>query len=417
MVYAVTLEECKELSLHNSRLLESYENGIKSALYARRKDLSALLPQLSASYEPEHLHFSDRSEFTPGSQSRVGVTLSYDLQKLLVNYPQLSHLELEKSKLIKKVAENENQKDLVQAYYKLFVLLKKKRNYADAQAFIRDHIKNIEELQSRGVDVKLDLIRANVQLTSLSTSLSNITGEIENDLIALNSMMNTTYQEAEFSSMDAPDVAAIKIDQAAQDKETPEAETEDSYIGRVEKLVPCGIGKLEQSKLDAFDVTIAKANHQRSTWYFLPSLQGGFEHNSHTVDPNTEENRTFLTLHIDISDWAQKATAERELHYSYEAQKKLFEENQRKLRVRIEQLISELETVQTTYQNALDNVTGAESSLVTAKEYFRQGKIKETDLLSVFSEYLVAKDASNDLLYSFLSKKGELDSLITGMGP
>jgi len=44
MVYAVTLEECKELSLHNSRLLESYENGIKSALYARRKDLSALLP-------------------------------------------------------------------------------------------------------------------------------------------------------------------------------------------------------------------------------------------------------------------------------------------------------------------------------------------------------------------------------------
>ena len=83
--------------------------------------------------------------------------------------------------------------------------------------------------------------------------------------------------------------------------------------------------------------------------------------------------------------------------------------------VQIEQLISELETIQTTYHNAVENVDSARSSLDIAQDYFRQGKIKETDLLSIFSEYLSTKDESNELLYSFLSKKVELDALIKGI--
>ena len=146
-------------------------------------------------------------------------------------------------------------------------------------------------------------------------------------------------------------------------------------------------------------------------------MQGGFEHNIHLIDPNVEENRAFLMLNVDVTDWAQKASEERQLHHSYEAQQKLFEENQRKLNVQIHQLISELEKDQAGYQNALENAKGAEHALAIAQEYFRQGKIKETDLLSVFSDYLTARDRSIELLETFLSQKAELDALLAGAEP
>ncbi len=412
---AITLAECKALSLRNSKLLASYEDAIKASLYAHRKDTSALLPQLSAFYGSEFLQFSHRSEFTHGSQDRIGLALSYDLQKLLVNYPRLSHLELEKNRLVKAVAEQEVQKDLTQEYYKLFVLLEKQQEYAGARSFIAEHIKDIERLRARGMEVRLDLMRAKVQLTSLYMSISNVNGEIENALIALNSMMGTTYTAPDFASMDATDMAALKSDQAVFEENTPEVSGEDSYLERVETQVPQNIPSLEQSGLNAFDVKIAKASYQRSQWYFVPSLQVWFEHNLHTVDPNVEAYKTSVVLNFDVFDLAQKATEERQLKYSYESHKKLFEENQRKLTVRIEQLITEIENVKTTYKYAIDNVASAEKSLDTAKEYFQQGKIKETDLLSVFSDYLNTKDQSYEMLYSFLSKKAELDALIKGM--
>ena len=52
--------------------------------------------------------------------------------------------------------------------------------------------------------------------------------------------------------------------------------------------------------------------------------------------------------------------------------------------------------------------------MATAKEYYRQGKIKETDLLSVFSEYLEARQQSWEALDTYLDKKAGLDYLLAG---
>ncbi len=413
--FALTLEECKRASLDNSNLLQAYENLIKSSIYSNKKDKASLFPQLTAFYQPDYVQFSDRSDFSYGYETKVGLTLSLDLNKLLVDYPQLSRLEIEKNKLLKSVAENEIQKDVTQNYYKIYVFLKKKKDYQDADSYFKEHIKDIENLQAKGVDVKLDLIRADVQMKSLNIALGNANSEISNALISLNSLMRTSYKEEDFAVMDVPDLEAIQTDQNVFDENIPEEPIEDSPIENIEKIVPNKIFKLEQSKLDEFDLKIAKETYEQSKFYYMPSLQLGVDHNIRTVDPNVEEYKSYLVLNFNLFDFGQKANESKKLKYNYEYQKNFFEENQRKLKVRIDQLIIEIENLQTTYKNALDNLKSAQKSIDTAKIYYQQGKIKETDLLSVFSESMSVKDQVYETLYNFFSKKAELDSMVRGM--
>jgi len=404
------------MSLRNSKLLESYENLIKSAVYANRKDKSGLFPQVSGFYEPDYVQYGENVDFAHhGARNKLGAAISLDIPKILANYPQLSNLEIEKNRLVKKIAESEIQKIVIQNYYKLYVFLKKKNYYIEAQGFIGAHIKDIEELGLKGVDVKLDSIRAQMQLKSLYISASNIHEEIINALALLNSLMNTEYKESDFSAMDTPDMAALETNQKIFNENAPETNTENYYIGHIERIIPQKLSTLEQSKLDEFDVESAKEKYRQSKYSYLPTLQGGIEHNAHTIDQSIETYRSYLALNFDIFDFGQKANEKQELKYSYESQKKLFDENQRKLKLQIDQLIAEIENIQTTYKNASDNLENAKKAIETAKDYYQQGKIKETDLLSIFSEYMNAKDQSYEILYNFFFKKAELDSLIKGM--
>jgi outer membrane protein TolC len=413
--YAVTLEDCKIRSLHNSKLLESYENLIKSNIYAHRKDTSALFPQLSASYTPEYLQFSKRSDLHNGYQSAVGVTLSWDIQKILSAYPRLSNLELMKSKLVKKIAEKEIIKNVTQDYYRLYVLLQEKHAYSDAQSYITDHIRDIENLYRKGVDVRLDLIRAHVQLNSLYISISNINEEINNVLLSLNSSMNTEYQESDFSTMDAPDMAAMATEQTVFDENVPEAAAANPYIAHIEKIFPARVSHLEVSKLAELDVKIAEETYRQSKFYYIPSLQVGLDRNIQPIDPSVEEYRIYLSINLDIFDFGKKANEEKQLKFNYESQKNLFEDDQRKLQVQIGQLITALKNIQTAYKNTIYNLNNAEKGLQTARDYYRQGKIKETDILSIFADYLNVKNQSYETMYSFLAKKAELDAFISEM--
>ena len=96
---AVTLEECKTLALQNSKLLAAYENLIQAAISANRKDKSALLPQISGFYQPDYVQYGDKVDFPRhGARTHLGVGFSLDIPKILADYPQLSNLEIEKSK-------------------------------------------------------------------------------------------------------------------------------------------------------------------------------------------------------------------------------------------------------------------------------------------------------------------------------
>jgi outer membrane protein TolC len=413
--YSVTLEECKTKALNNSKLLRAYENLIESAVYANRKDKSAAIPQITGFYRPDYVQYGDDADFTHhGFRNQVGVGFSIDIPKLLADYPQLSSLEIEKNKLIAKIAANEIIKEVTQEYYQLYVLLQKKSYYVSAQSYIDAHLKDIEGLQSKGVDVKLDLIRANVQLKSLYISRSNMNQDVTNVLVSLNSLMNTEYKESDFSDMDAPDMAALETAQTIYDENAPPTSQKNSYIERMRIMMPQKLAGLEQSKLDEIDIKTAKEKYRQSDYSYLPSLEFGYEHNAHTIDPGIETDRAFISLNFSIFDFGQRSNEKQELRYAYESQKYIFDENQRKLKVRIDQLITQIENIQTTYKNASENLKNAEKALDTARDYFQEGKIKETDLLSIFGEYINAKDQNYDILYDFFTKKAELDSMLKG---
>ncbi len=389
--FAITLENCRDLSLKNSNLIIAYENLIKSSIYSYQKDKSSLLPQLTAFYQPDNVQFSDRSDLarTHGFETKVGSVLSVDLQKILTNYPQLGRLEIDKNKLIKSIAENEIQKDTTQDYYRIYVLLNKKKDYRDAYDFFNTHINDIATQGSKGVDVALDINRARVQLKLLDISLKNINNEIDNILIDLNSLMNTTYTEADFAVMDTPQV------------------TMEEFFSRED------YSNFEQSKLNESDLKIAKETYEQSKLYYMPTIQLGFEHNTRTVDPNVEEYKTYLALNFNIFDFGQKSNEEKQLKYAYESAQGLFKESERKLQVRILQLMTDIKNLQAVYESSSDNLNNAQKSLDIAKTYYKQGKIKETDLLSVFSDDLNVKDQTYEALYHFLAKSAELKA-ITG---
>ncbi len=390
---AVSLEDCKAQALKNNDLIVAYEALIQSDIYSWRKDKSSLFPQLTAFYQPDYIQFGGRSDLARkhGFETRAGSALSWDIQKILTDYPALSRLEIGKSRLLKSIAQNEILKNTTQDYYRLYMLLKKKRNYQDAEDFFQVHIKTIRQLQSKGVEVELDLNRAQVQLRSLGISLANLDNEINDVLIEFDSMMNAAYKEADFSVMDAPDMSV------------PNPGGED-------------YSRVEESLLDKTDVNIAEKEFEQSKFYYLPTIQLGLEHNSNTVDPNVEEFRSFLSLNFDIFDFGQKSNEVKQLKYNYQYQKNLFKDNQRKLNLHIEQIFNDVYALKLIYKSTLDNVNGADQSVKIARLYYKEGKIKETDLLSIFSDYLNAQDQSYQDLYDFMSQKAELEAILKEPG-
>ena len=415
--YALALQDCVSKALANSDLIKAYENQVKAGIENYRKEQVGILPQPTLTSETNRFWYGNASDLPHlhGYMQRWSSGISIDMAKLIAYYPRLSHLELEKSRLLARLAENSIRKEISQEYYRLYVLLKKKKDYKDVEAYFADHIKDIEKLQSSGVDLKLDLGRAQVQQKSLRISLSNVNSEITNVLIFLNSLMNTDFNEYEVAPMTEPDLSTIKAGQPIFDENAPEENTPNSHIENIEKNYEKKLSDFNQTKLDAFDLKSAKESYRQSWFSYLPPIQLGSDHNVHPLDPAMENDRTFLSVSVNFLDFPEKFLESKRLKYTYKYQESIFRDNQRKLKVQIDQLITNIESMQSIYKNAVENLTSATQNIETAKTYFQQGKIKETDLLNVFSEYLTAKEQTYESLSDFLNKKAELDFVLEGV--
>ena len=141
-VHAITLAECQALSLKNSHLIEAYENRIKASIAANNKDKSSLWPQLSATTEVDYRQYSGLSDLPNGFDGRVGGVFNVDLQKIISHYPRLSLLDVEKNRLVKKIAGYDLEKTVTQSYYKIYILLKKKYDYLETKSYFEKHIKD-----------------------------------------------------------------------------------------------------------------------------------------------------------------------------------------------------------------------------------------------------------------------------------
>jgi outer membrane protein TolC len=412
--YGITLKECIDLSLKNSKVLLAYENLIKSNIYSHKKDQNSLLPQLSATGEMSYLNYDPKSDFKSGFEEKINAELSLDLKNIIARYPELSRMEIEKSTLLKALAENEIRKNITQDYYKLYILLKKKPEYLNTKTYFDEHVKDIEYLKSMGMDVKLDLIRAQMQRKSINISIQNINSTIKSTLLSLNSMMDSAFIEKDFFSMDDPLMDGAKSGPQPSEVKDTEKDGGAAQPDSLEKISINKISLVYENRLSELDLKIAEEAYKQSKLYSIPSLHFGVDHNFNNIDPNTEANRIYLAISLEVFDFAQKMNEEKQLKYNYEYQKNIYEENRKKLKLRIEQLIEEIDNAQAAYLHTQDNLEDEKKILYTARTYYRQGKLKETDLLDIFSEYLSAEEQAFEAQYNYLYKKAELDYIFEG---
>jgi outer membrane protein TolC len=380
----------------NSLALKAYDEKLASALATEKSDRRALLPQLSASGEEGYSVYDKASGLSDGMNGRAGVQLSWDLPKVLSGYPRLSRLEAEKAAASLALARKALARDVAKDYYQLHILLGKKTDYAAAEDYFRSHIGDIESLGDKGLDVKLDLIRTGIQLKSLEVSAADINTQLHGALISLASAVgrNLSPLDLPFTDIPSPAAGGLYADTAPAG----------GY--------PQGSAAALLTRLDALELNTSLENYRQSAYAWTPQLAAGLDRAITPIDPATERYRTYLTASLPIFDFGLRAENRKSLKSAGEYQRSLNGDNARQLALSIAGLNAEMKNAASSCAAAEANLNGADESLETARDYYRQGKIKETDLLSIFSEYLAVKEQARDALGLFLEKKADLDYLL-----
>ena len=387
---AADLKECLGLAAANSPALRAYEQKLSGALAANDKDRRSLYPQLSLSGEEGYSAYSGEAGLKNGITGSAGFEFAWDLPKALAGYPALSRIEADKAGVLLEQAKKELERDVKRDYYKLYILESKQADYAAAREYFDSHIKDIKRLEDQGLDLKLDLIRAGMQLKALATTEAGIQAEFENVLLSLNSASGGNFKREDFKFEDLPAPGLIEASAGAAD------------------------GALLATRLDELDLAGTREAWRQSAWGYAPTVALGTRKSLSPIDPAAELKRTYLTINLPVFDFGQRAAERKTLQREAEAQQSLAMENNRRLKLSIKQLRGEVKNAAAACAAASSGLVDADKIIETAKAYYRQGKIKETDLLSVFSEYLDAKQRARDALDNYLDKKAGLDYLLAG---
>ena len=395
-VLAADLNGCIALAEKNSTLLSAYENKLAANAADYEKDRGAAKPQVSGAAGASYSRYGDESDLENGFSAQLGVAVNWDLEKYFAESSRSSRLELEKTGLLKAMAENEIAKNIAADYHKLHVLSLKKADYAAAIQYFENHLADIKKLLAAGLDLKLDLIRATIQQKSLRASFEDVQGDINNSLLAINSATGGNFGETDFVFADVP---------------LPQAQPE---VAASSANYTAQAAAFYQSRLDGLETKTAEEAYRQSKYNYTPALQLGVDRNIHSMDPNTEQYRGYVALNFNIFDYGQRAKERESLQKTLAYQKYAARDNFRKLVLSMAQLAQEIQTSANACRHAAENLNDAAASLETANTYYRQGKIKETDLLSIFSEYFDAKQKSRDALGQYLAQTTELDYLLKG---
>ncbi len=381
---AADLKECLTMATDNSPGVRSYEEKLSASISAQKSAKRSLLPALSVSGDDGYSTYSRDSGLDNGMTGTLGAQLNWDLPKVLAGYQRLAGLETDKSRLLLDIAKRTLARDVEKDYYNLHILAAKKADYAEAKAYFLTHIASIEELGERGVDVKLDLLHANMQLRSLGVTADGVETELKNALTSLNSATGGDFNDGDFPFKDIPVPVAGPVPQGLA-------------------------ATAPETRMNDLELKTAEENYRQSGFFYAPTLNFGVNKAITPIDPATERTRTFLGVTLDVFDFGRHIADRKSLLAEREAQRAANIENLRRLRLYIETLRTGIANAAAICAAAEAGLSDADKAMKTADEYYRQGKIKETDLLSVFSDYLAAKEQARNALGDYLDKKSDMD--------
>ncbi len=397
---ALDLDGCVKMALSASHALKASGLNIEAARSVYARDRRTLLPALAVTGEDGYNHYQAGSGLRDGLMGNVGAQLSWDMGKTLAGFPEASRLELEKARLLRDLDEKDIVRGVTQDYYRLYILLGKRADYAEAEKYFFSHIEDIEKLEGAGLDVKLDRVRAEIQFKSLELTGKTLETQIAGALKSLSYTVGAELRAEDlvfeggaeaFSRLPALAGGGLEVSSCCADA-----------------------GGLYSARLDRLETSSALEAYRQSKFAYAPVLTLGLARNLDIIDPATELYRTYVAVNLPLFDFGARSEERKALLRGYEARKETELESQRTRRLALETLAAEIQSASASYEGLRKNYEAAAGNVETAKLYYAEGKIKETDLLSIFSEYLDAKQQSRDALGSYLDKKAELAYLRAG---
>lgn len=401
---AVTLEDCVSSALGASAAVASLRDQVQASVYAYDKDRHGRWPALSLSDQASYATYKPGA-FEPGSSLNDGVDdmanaeLSTDLQQWIASPADLSRLDIQRNRLLLDRARAQLRHDVTQAFNKIMVLRLKADERRRAASYMDSHIKDIRRLRALGLDVELDLLRAGSQRTSLDLVAAAQDADLQNSLAALRSLTGMDLRPGDFQ----PDPAWL----ASMTAEPGDPAT---LVGR-------HLEDTLQGQLTALDLASARMATRGTGPIAAPVLRAGLNHAFQAIDPATPVDQVYASLTLNAFDWGRRASEGRQRASEFTAQQKETDDQLRQLRLTAGQLAVDLAAARKAYAISAELLRDAQKGLDIAEAYYRQGKIKETDVLSVFSDFLNAEDQQDGALQEVLDQRAEWEALWSGARP
>jgi len=191
---SLTLDNAIQMSLQQSKLLRLDSGKINEAKAKYQQAYNTILP--SASISGSYMHVSDN--VTPFTiQSPSGNKVELNPQVLNQYYTALSvgevlyagnktKLAIASMKYLEHASHLDAEKDkadiafnTVNAYYNLYKIQQSKKVIEENIIQVREHLKNIQSYENNGFALRNDVLKIELQLSSLNQSLIDINTALE----------------------------------------------------------------------------------------------------------------------------------------------------------------------------------------------------------------------------------------------
>lgn len=377
--YALDAESCVGAALRDTNLVVQNSARERAAYHTFRSDTAARLPGFSAGLDAVYL--------TNTLQETLSLQVDFDLSKLLAGNPALSYYDLERTRLENAVNLADVRRNVVETYAALYAAVQKKKGYEKAVEYFTSHISLMERLQSRGVGNGLDLARARIRLRGLQDTIRGIDSDVDSALLDLNGLTGGSFTANDLASMQAP-------------------------LTNLSGLAGRELTNSSFYRLAALELEVKKEIYRRSVYASVPGASLSAAYTLDNASPRDSELQFTLSASMNVFGFGSLKEANAALLGDYEAQQNTFALRVRDMKLELERRLQDYDAQTNRYVSAGSAFRLAESDLPLANSLYEQGKLTETDLLDVFSDYTDLYGQLYDLLYACAFDAAELDYLL-----
>lgn len=395
-----SLDDCVAAALKASPALAALRAQAQAAVAGYSQDRDGRWPGLTLSDQENYSAYQAAAGFSDGTENFANAELALDLQSWIASPAALSRQRVRRIALQAAQLRVQLGREVAGAYDRLMVLELQADEGRQAAAYVDGHLGDIQRLRRLGVDVQLDLLRAGSQRRSLDLAAVARDAEIQDQVAALRSLTGLDLTADDFR----PDPAWVAS--------VVQADAEDPGQVLDQRLLDTLPGRLA-----ALDLETARLATRGTGPVALPTVKLGLNHAFQAIDPATPVDQAYAALSLYAFDWGQRAAAAREKAQALAAQAADNREQLRQLRLDAGRLAVDRDAARRAYALSVDLLGDAQKAMGIAKTYYRQGKIKETDLLSIFSDYLTAQQQRDVALQTLLDKRADWDALWEGSWP